>query len=111
MTIKSVEEITFYFGKHDKDGRPFVTVNDDPLPLHHEIAKRADSFEWGNLGAGAQQLAVALLADALGEKAAHAYADHFYTDVVIRLHEQGWGLTNMGIRWWLENIMEDKAQS
>jgi len=61
-----------YFGRRDQDGTAYagvrleapnmVTVNND-LPLRRDLFKHSRAPEWGYLGSGPSQLALAILAD------------------------------------------------
>ena len=99
-----------YQGIRTKDGCQ-VTVRDDdgpPRPLAPRLDIRNHSptgFEWGYTGSGPAQLALALLADDLGddEKAQDAYQD-FKFKVVGRLPHESWTLTEEQIREKLAEI-------
>ena len=59
-----------------------------------------DGFEWGYAGSGPAQLALALLADCLGdEKALLLYQDFKFAFVVGWPHH-GWQMTEDAIRKW-----------
>lgn len=53
-------------------------------------------------GAGPQQLAVALLADVLGERELHAYNPGDFTgEVIAKLPRSGWMLRSVDIQAWV----------
>lgn len=71
-----------------------------PLRLRHDVRTHADQFEWGYCGAGPAQLALAILAYAVGaEKAAPAY-QKFKFQVVAALPPGGWELTRENVLGW-----------
>lgn len=72
-----------------------VTVNGNPLRLRLDLRNHSPSgFEWGYGGSGAAQLAVAILADHLGddEQALNLY-QRFKWDVIAQLPRNSWTLT------------------
>jgi hypothetical protein len=82
-----------------------VTVNDQPLNPRLDLRKHSpNGFEWGYGGSGPTQLALAILADHLGddEKALQLY-QLFKWQVVAFLPHQSWILTS--------NEVEDRVQS
>src|SRR5262249_20719564 len=71
-----------------------------PLPPRHDLRNHSpDGFNWGYAGSGPAQLALALLADALGddEKAQRHYQD-FKFKVIGRLADDKWELSEEDIR-------------
>lgn len=70
-----------------------------PLPPRHDLSHGPDAFNWSYIGGGPAQLALALLADALGDD---AKAKRFYLDfsfkVVSHLPEDKWELSEEDIR-------------
>ena len=71
-----------------------VTVDGRPLDPRHDLRRLSPAgFEWTYEGAGPQQLALALLADHLGDDArALALHEAFMRDVVAEL-DNAWELT------------------
>ena len=69
------------------------------LPLRLDLAEHSpDGFEWGYGGSGPAQLALALLADALGDDApALALCQAFKWEVVAVLPETHWQLSDRDI--------------
>ena len=58
-----------YVGIRDDSGaRVEVVVGDCALPLQHVVLHSPDSFEWGYAGSGPADLALSILANALGER-------------------------------------------
>jgi hypothetical protein len=76
------------------------------LPLRLDLANKSPTgFEWAYAGSGPAQLALALLADALGddEKAMTLMQD-FKFKVVGRLPREGWQMSQEEIRQAVEQI-------
>ena len=72
-----------------------VTVNGRPLPLRLDLKRLSPAgFEWTYEGAGPAQLALALLADHLGDdRKALRHYERFMRDVVAIL-DNAWRLTS-----------------
>ena len=60
-----------------------------------------NNFNWGYYGSGAQQLAIALLADAVDFEAANRLAGRFMSKVIGGLPDQ-WTLTEEEVVAWVE---------
>ena len=75
-----------------------VTVDGQPLPPRHDLKLLSKAgFEWTYEGAGPAQLALALLADHLGDdRRALALYDGFMREVVANL-DNAWRLTSADI--------------
>ncbi len=77
-----------YVGKLSEDGAYRVVIEDErggvsPLPLRLDLANKSPTgFSWGYGGSGPAQLALALLADAIGEKEALELYQDFKRDFV-----------------------------
>jgi hypothetical protein len=96
--------VRIYEGTRTNDGCEVTVRENDgpPRPLALRLDIRAHSptgFSWGYAGSGPAQLALALLADALGdeEQAQDSYQD-FKFKLVGRLPHDGWTLTEEEIR-------------
>jgi hypothetical protein len=88
-----------------------VTVNGRPLNPRLDLWNHSPTgFEWGYGGSGPAQLALALLADHLGDdhEAVLLHQD-FKFAVVARLPKRGWTLTSREIDQAIENLREQKA--
>lgn len=105
-----------YKGRRTPDGC-VVTVHDGETrgkALRPRLGLRNHSptgFEWGYGGSGPAQLALALLADCLGDddRALDLY-QAFKFAVVGKLEQEGWTLTEQSIaRWVDENIAPGAA--
>jgi len=83
-----------------------VQVNGRPLNPRLDLWNHSPSgFEWGYGGSGPAQLALALLADHLGNdrEAVNLHQD-FKRIVVAQLPYRGWELTSLQMDTWLEII-------
>jgi len=102
-----------YFGRRDQDGTAYagvrleapnmVTVNND-LPLRRDLFKHSRAPEWGYLGSGPSQLALAILADFFvdDDDRAMRLRHPFKEAVIARLPETQWELEGA----LLHNIIE-----
>jgi hypothetical protein len=88
-----------------------VTVNDRPLNPRLDLWNHSPTgFEWGYGGSGPAQLALALLADHLGNSTqAFALYQSFKWQVVANLPECGWELTNQQIDEALQCIRNQEV--
>ena len=86
-----------YEGGRSLDGS-IVTVDGKPLPPRYDLKRLSKTgFEWTFEGPGPAQLALALLADHLGDdRAALARYEGFMRDVVAHL-DNAWRLTGVEI--------------
>jgi hypothetical protein len=68
-----------YRGIRRPNGSVDVVIVEDHVaePLPHVVWHSPDGFEWGYHGSGPADLALSMLADALGEKQTQAQAKHF----------------------------------
>jgi hypothetical protein len=88
-----------YEGK--RNGRAAdVTVDGQPLDARLDLWNHSPTgFEWGYPGSGPAQLALALLADCLGdEDQAMQWHQDYKSAVIAGLPYAGWTLTEEGIR-------------
>jgi hypothetical protein len=81
------------------DGGGSANPLDPRLDLWNHSPTR---FEWGYGGSGPAQLALALLADAAGERLAVPLHQQFKSDVVAKADRQGFELADTQIAWWVE---------
>lgn len=83
-----------------------VTVNGRPLNPHLDLWNHSPTgFEWGYGGSGPAQLALALLADHLGDgDQAIELHQEFKSAVVADLPYRGWTLTSQQIQQAVENL-------
>src|SRR5260221_3544670 len=88
-----------------------VTVTGRPLNPRHDLWNHSPTgFEWGYGGSGPAQLALALLADHLGndDQAMEIY-QRFKWAVVAKLPKSGWTLTSAQIDQALQSIREQEV--
>lgn len=88
-----------------------VTVNGRPLNPRLDLWNHSPTgFEWGYGGSGPAQLALALLADHLGDTdRAVALHQEFKSAVVAVLPYCGWALTDLQIQQAVENLQTPTA--
>ena len=94
-----------YEGKRSY-GQCFVTVNGQALDPRFDLRFHSpDGFEWGYGGSGPAQLALAILADYLGDgrEALKIYQD-FKFEVVAGLPKDGWILSSLEIDQAMQSI-------
>ena len=91
------------------NGLPDVRVDGVPLNPRLDLQKqRYTGFDWGFLGTGPSQLALALLADCLDdEDEADSLHQDFASAVVAGLASDGWILTDEEIRETLDAMEND----
>ena len=92
-------------------GRYLVTVACRTLDPRFDLRKHSpDGFEWSYGGSGPAQLALALLADHLGDdqEALNLY-QRFKWSVVAGLPRRGWSLTSSEIDLALQRIREQET--
>jgi hypothetical protein len=80
------------------------------LPLRLDIFSHSPSgFEWGYLGSGLAQLALAILCDYLGEpQLAVRFYEEFKEDIVARWKGDEWTLTEQEIEEWFKKAARDE---
>ncbi len=75
-----------------------VMVDDKPLPERRDVKQCSqNAFEWGFEGPEVEQLAVALLADAVGEEAARECSAAFMKTIAANFANE-WEMTDEQIR-------------
>ena len=91
------------------DGAVTVTVDGEPLSPRLDLGNHSPSgFEWGYGGSGPAQLALALLADALGNGAtASRWQQDFKRSVVAALAYDHWTLTDEQIRQSVQSLASE----
>lgn len=91
-----------YFGERDKDDEleNSVVVTDDQegkwrdLPLRLDLRNHSPTgFEWGYGGSGPAQLALAILADCVGDEVALRVYMTFKFERIARLPHDAWKIT------------------
>jgi len=102
--------MNLYEGTRTKTG-PIVTVNGELLELRLDLRNHSpDGFDWGYGGSGPGQLALAMLADHLGdvEEALNLY-QRFKWAVIAELPKKHWILTGSEIDAALQPIRKDEG--
>ena len=98
------------FDAENNTAEVVVTVTDDagtrPLPWRLDLRNHSPTGpEWGYAGSGPAQLALAVLADLLGDgEAALSRYQRFKFAVIARLPYRGWELTGGEVRRVLKGI-------
>ena len=87
-----------------------VTVNGRRLNPRHDLWNHSPTgFEWGYGGSGPAQLALAILADHLGnDQQAFDFHHRFKWAVTAELPGRGWTLTSQEIDRVLQNLRESE---
>ena len=93
-----------YEGLRTVDGCE-VTVDGRPLNMRLDLRKHSDRPEWGYAGGGPAQLALALLADAIGDDVATECHQKFKFKIVAGFERDGWILTQAEIRSWIGQLL------
>jgi hypothetical protein len=101
-----------YAGCRTKGG-PVVTVNGEPLDPRNDLHNHSpDGFEWGYPGSGPAQLALAILADHLGDDdQAINLHQRFKWAVVAKLPERKWTITSRDVDVALHRIREREGST
>jgi hypothetical protein len=100
-----------YLGVRDENGFAgvFVWPEGDPiyeLPPRNDLRNHSpDGFEWGYVGSGPAQLALALLAHVLGDELALDNYQDYKFDVLVGLPNGEWLITQDSIEAWVEEHM------
>ncbi|HEY9164063.1 MAG TPA: DUF6166 domain-containing protein [Magnetovibrio sp.] len=98
--------MTTYMGTRQGE---VITVTVDGVPLAPRLDIRAlshDGFEWGYVGSGPYQLALAILAHELGEKRALGNYRSFCEVTIARLRQDHWVLEGDQIEMSLQGVVE-----
>ena len=83
-----------------------VTVDGKPLDTRYDLEQFTDlGFEWSYEGDSPRQLALALLADCIGESEASKLSKLFMTRVIAEL-DNDWQLSEESIRHLAQSISE-----
>lgn len=106
-----------YLGERTPEGVRVTVIDSDhldgsPLPMRLDLHNHSPTgFEYGYSGSGPAQLALALLADALGDdqKAVRLYQD-FKFKVIARLTGDRWELSQEVIRETVDRLESDRRR-
>ncbi|MGQ9367521.1 DUF6166 domain-containing protein [Azospirillum sp. ST 5-10] len=97
-----------YRGDRTIDG-VMVTVDGQPLAHRTDLKSIAgEDFEWSYEGDAPNQLALAILADHLGDQRALALHDRFMRDVVANFSNE-WEMTSADIDAFVESLTDAAA--
>ncbi len=93
---------------HPQGGGCVVTVDGKPLDPRLDLWNHSPTgFEWGYAGSGPAQLALAILADLLGDdEQAVLYHQAFKFEFVTHFPHEGWVLEEEKIRQWMLTVPE-----
>ena len=81
-----------------------VTVDGNPLDTRNDLERFTDlGFEWSYEGDSPRQLALALLADCLGDDDARNLSTKFMTHVIAKL-DNDWQLSEADIRREIQSM-------
>lgn len=95
-----------YAGARTLSGALAARIAEDgssrPLPPRTDLRNHSpDGFEWGYGGSGPAQLALAILADAAGPRAAREHYQEFKREVIAGFGGPRWELTRARVLQWL----------
>jgi hypothetical protein len=99
-----------HYEGHRDHGRAVVTkhVDDnDPEPLDSRLDLRRhspDGLEWGYLGSGPAQLALALTSDVLGDEHGEAIYQKFKMGVIGQVPQEGFRITAEAVEAWAAEL-------
>lgn len=94
-----------YEGRRTIDGIT-VTVDGAPLDARYDLEQFTElGFEWSYEGDSPRQLALALIADCLGDESARKLSAAFMTRVIAEF-DNDWHLTDEDIRREIESISD-----
>lgn len=111
---------------HGMRGTPGAEILDgaQSRPLPHVVYHSPDGFEWGYPGSGPADLALSILADALGEQQTPAQATHsdvsgcprsfklhqdFKREFVVRFGQE-WSMQQQAVREWIASMEADALE-
>lgn len=84
-----------------------VTVDGEPLNPRLDLrALSEEGFEWGYVGSGPYQLALAILAHELGDQRALGNYRSFCENTIARLKQDSWVLEGDQIEMSLQGVVE-----
>lgn len=81
-----------------------VTVDDAPLDPRHDLRNLSVVFEWGYVGSGPTQLALALLAHHRGADEALKLYKEFAGAVIAEIRDDEWSLSGDDVDRAIENM-------
>jgi len=84
-----------------------VTVDGKPLAYPAELPRVSPGVEWGYRGAGARQLALALILDATGDAMLAKRSYRFFCHAAVEQWGSSWRITAGRIFEWLEQYEKE----
>lgn len=101
---RETNQVATYQGIRSPDGAALVTVDGETLDPRHDLRNLALAFEWGYVGSGPYQLALALLAHHRDDREALRSYKDFAEAVVSELAENQWSLDGDALDRGIENM-------
>lgn len=93
-------------------GSRFVTYAELELPSRYSIYQKSESFDWGNGGKGALQLAFAMLYQLTKDHhLASTYAERYTQDVIKSLNSRDWVVSASDVLEWIEKNCEVRTDN
>ena len=88
-------------------GRASVTVENRPLALYRDVSNRSPTgHEWGFLGSGSAQLAIAILMTVTDRDETLLRAEAFRLSFTARIAKDSWTITTAQVEEWLRQHRE-----
>lgn len=100
-TRRSREPERYYVGRRPYETEVYVVTGTAIVPLQHPDYQSDAAFDWGDLTAGALELAFAMLAHTTDSRPPDPICLTFWADVVARLDRAGFVLADGDIALWL----------
>ena len=96
-----------YCGARWRDGCHVVVGNAGvadykPLAKRMDLRNHAERFDWGNYEPGCYQLALAILAEAIGDDLALEHYEKFHRDIISTLPREAFGMDEDMIWRWVQ---------
>ena len=93
---------TRYEGERDRRGDARVLVDGEPLDPRTDLVDHGGNFEYGFIGSGSAQLALALLADHFGGRGSRADGDEQALDLYMDFRDHFIATLDRDRPWWLD---------
>lgn len=100
-TRRSRRSERYYVGRRARDPEVYIVTSTDVEPLEHPGYESSAAFDWGDLTAGALELAFAILAHTTGSRPPPPVCQTFWAEVVARLDRAGFVLGDGDVALWL----------
>ena len=91
----------YYVGRRPRDAQVYVVTGTAIEPLERPAYRSSSAFDWGDLTAGALELAFAMLADTTDSRPPDRICLTFWAEVVACLDRDGFVLADGDIALWL----------